>query len=43
LQLLLLTEPLHKLLDLPVLLDVVVLGVMHRAPRTTPIATGGLS
>jgi hypothetical protein len=41
--LLLIAELLHKLLDLPVLLHVVVPGVMYWAPRTALITVGGLS
>jgi hypothetical protein len=41
--LLLIAELLHKLLDLPVLLRVVVPGVMYWAPRTALITVGGLS
>jgi hypothetical protein len=43
LQLLLLAELLHKLLDLPALLSSMALGVAYQAPWTTLIAIGGLS
>jgi hypothetical protein len=43
LQLLLLAQLLHKLLDLPALLSTVALGVVHWAPWTTLITTGELS
>jgi hypothetical protein len=41
--LLLLSELLQKLLDLPAFLDDVVPGVVHRAPRLTLITVGGLA